>query len=71
MGEKLVIDHRHLIAVAPYLMARSGSRVSYDRNFEQQLAPGLGVLARASMSQGTVAEVEFTDINQSISAGLS
>jgi high affinity Mn2+ porin len=40
-------------------------------NLEQQIAPDLGVFARASLSQGTVEEVDFTDINQSISAGLS
>ena len=39
-------------------------------NLEQQLAPDFGVFARASMSQGAVEEVDFTDINQSISAGL-
>jgi high affinity Mn2+ porin len=40
-------------------------------NLEQQVATDLGVFARASISQGTVEEVDFTDINQSISAGLS
>jgi high affinity Mn2+ porin len=40
-------------------------------NLEQQIATDLGVFARASLSQGTVEEVDFTDINQSISAGLS
>jgi high affinity Mn2+ porin len=40
-------------------------------NLEQQIATDIGVFARASMSQGTVEEVDFTDINQSISAGLS
>jgi high affinity Mn2+ porin len=40
-------------------------------NLEQQLAPDFGLFARASLSQGTVEEVDFTDINQSISAGLS
>lgn len=40
-------------------------------NLEQQIATDLGVFARASMSQGTVEEVDFTDINQSLSAGLS
>jgi high affinity Mn2+ porin len=40
-------------------------------NLEQQLAPDLGAFARASISQGTVEEVDFTDINQSVSAGLS
>jgi len=40
-------------------------------NLEQQIAPDFGVFARASMSQGTVEEDAFTDINQSISGGLS
>jgi high affinity Mn2+ porin len=40
-------------------------------NLEQQLTTDLGVFARASLSQGDVEEVDFTDINQSISAGLS
>src|SRR3984893_11762347 len=43
----------------------------FGLNLEQQLAPDFGIFARASMSQGTVEEVDFTDINQSISAGLS
>jgi high affinity Mn2+ porin len=43
----------------------------YGLNLEQQLAPDFGIFARASVSQGTVEEVDFTDINQSISAGLS
>jgi high affinity Mn2+ porin len=40
-------------------------------NFEQQIVTDLGVFARASVSQGTVEEVDFTDINESISGGLS
>jgi high affinity Mn2+ porin len=40
-------------------------------NLEQQIATGLGAFARASLSQGSVEEVDFTDINQSVSAGLS
>jgi high affinity Mn2+ porin len=40
-------------------------------NLEQQVTTDLGVFARAGMSQGSVEEVDFTDINQSISAGLS
>jgi high affinity Mn2+ porin len=40
-------------------------------NLEQQLATDFGVFARASISQGTVEEVDFTDINQSVSAGFS
>jgi high affinity Mn2+ porin len=40
-------------------------------NLEQQIATDFGVFARASVSQGTVETVDFTDINNSISAGLS
>jgi high affinity Mn2+ porin len=43
----------------------------FGLNLEQQLATDFGVFARASVSQGTVETVDFTDINQSISAGLS
>jgi high affinity Mn2+ porin len=40
-------------------------------NLEQQFATDFGIFARVGVSQGTVEEVDFTDINQSISAGLS
>jgi high affinity Mn2+ porin len=40
-------------------------------NLEQQIADDLGFFSRASLSQGNVEEVDFTDISQSISAGLS
>ncbi len=43
----------------------------FGLNLEQQLATDFGVFARASVSQGTVEEVDFTDINKSISGGLS
>src|SRR5262249_6028919 len=39
-------------------------------NFAQQIAPDLGIFARAGLSQGTVEEIDFTDINRSISGGL-
>ena len=42
----------------------------FGLNLEQQLASDFGVFARASISQGTVEEDAFTDINQSISGGL-
>src|SRR5215469_3882768 len=34
MSKKLIIDHGRLITVAPDRMPRSGSGVSYDRNFK-------------------------------------
>jgi high affinity Mn2+ porin len=40
-------------------------------NLEQQITADLGAFARASVSQGSVEEVDFTDINQSLSAGVS
>jgi high affinity Mn2+ porin len=50
---------------------RFRTKDGFGLNLEQQLASDFGIFARASMSQGTVEEVDFTDINQSISAGLS
>ena len=50
---------------------RFRTKDGFGLNFEQQVAPDFGVFARASISQGTVEEVDFTDINQSISGGLS
>jgi high affinity Mn2+ porin len=40
-------------------------------NLEQELTDDLGLFARASLSQGSVEEVDFTDINGSLSGGLS
>jgi high affinity Mn2+ porin len=50
---------------------RFRTKDGFGLNLEQQLAPDIGIFARASISQGTVEEVDFTDINQSISAGLA
>jgi high affinity Mn2+ porin len=50
---------------------RFRTKDGFGLNLEQQLATDLGIFARAGVSQGTVEEVDFTEINQSISAGLS
>jgi high affinity Mn2+ porin len=50
---------------------RFRTKDGFGLNLEQQIATDLGVFARASVSQGTVETVDFTDINKSISAGLS
>jgi len=50
---------------------RFRTKDGFGLNLEQQIASDLGIFTRASQSQGTVEEVDFTDINQSISAGLS
>jgi high affinity Mn2+ porin len=50
---------------------RFRTKDGFGLNLEQQIAADFGVFARASLSRGTVEEVDFTDINQSISAGLA
>jgi high affinity Mn2+ porin len=47
------------------------SKFGVGVNLEQQIMPDLGVFARASWSQGGVQEDDFTDINASISGGVS
>jgi high affinity Mn2+ porin len=50
---------------------RFRTKDGFGLNLEQRLAEDFGVFARASISQGTVEEVDFTEINQSVSGGLS
>jgi high affinity Mn2+ porin len=50
---------------------RFRAKDGFGLNLEQQIATDFGVFARASISQGTVEEVDFTDLNKSISTGLS
>jgi high affinity Mn2+ porin len=52
-------------------VARFRTKDGFGFNLEQQVATDFGIFARASVSQGTVETVDFTDINKSISAGLS
>jgi high affinity Mn2+ porin len=52
-------------------VARFRTKGGFGLNLEQQVAEDFGVFGRASISQGTVQEVDFTDINQSVSGGLS
>ncbi len=40
-------------------------------NLEQAITPDLGIFARASFNNGQIEAYDFTDINQSISVGLS
>jgi high affinity Mn2+ porin len=40
-------------------------------NLEQQIAPDLGLFARESADNGSKEVYEFTEINQSVSAGIS
>jgi high affinity Mn2+ porin len=55
-----------LIAVRQY-RGRTGASLS----LEQQLSANLGIFARAGNASGNVEAYEFTDVDRSISAGLS
>jgi high affinity Mn2+ porin len=55
--------------IAAVRMAHNRAGVSL--NLEQQLTEGLGVFAKAGWSQGAFEAFEFTDINKTVSLGLS
>ena len=50
---------------------RSHLRPGGGINIEQQISPGIGVFAKASMNDGSYGEYDFTDINQSFTTGIS
>ena len=47
------------------------SRGGISLNLEQQIAPDVGLFARAGWANGSIEPYEFTDIDRTISAGLS
>ena len=53
------------------LVRRQQTRPGGGINAEQQLLPDLGAFARASMNDGTKEAYEYTEINRSLSGGLS
>jgi high affinity Mn2+ porin len=53
------------------LVRHMASRPGVALNIEQELTADLGTFARASWNDGTQEAFEFTDINRSLSAGLS
>ena len=53
------------------LVRRYTSRPGVTLNLEQQIEPGLGLFARASLNDGSKEADEFTEINSSIAVGLS
>jgi len=53
------------------LVRRYASRPGGELNFEQQIAGDLGAFARASVNDGSEEAYEFTEVNRSLSAGLS
>ena len=50
---------------------KSHNKSGFSLNLEQQLADDIGMFARAGWSQGQFEAFEFTDINKTISLGLS
>ena len=62
-GETL---HETLVAVRRYR-----DRIGASLNLEQQLTSDLGMFARAGKAGGNVETYEFTDVDRTISAGLS
>ena len=53
------------------LVRRPATRPGVSVNFEQQIADDLGGFARVSWNDGSKEAFEFTEINRSLSAGLS
>jgi high affinity Mn2+ porin len=53
------------------LVRKPGSRAGASLNFEQQLYDDVGLFVRASLNDGSKESFEFTDINKSLSTGLS
>lgn len=53
------------------LVRRGNSRPGFAINLEQEVLSDLGIFTRASMNDGSKEAYDFTEINQSIAAGLS
>jgi len=53
------------------LVRNYGSRAGFELNFQQALTSYIGMFARASIDDGHKEAYEYTDINRSLSAGLS
>ena len=53
------------------LVRRGSSNSGFALNLEQEIASDLGAFARASANEGSKEAFEFTEINKSVSAGLS
>jgi high affinity Mn2+ porin len=53
------------------LVRRYKSRPGFALNLEQAIEKGIGVFARASLNDGHEEAYEFTEINRSVSAGIS
>jgi high affinity Mn2+ porin len=72
-GYDAAVDLAALTGTVPQTgnVRHMASRPGAALNLEQELAPELGAFARASLNDGTQEAFEFTEINRSLSAGLS
>ncbi len=50
---------------------RAADRAGIGLNFQQELRPGLGLFARAGIVDGRYESYEFTDVDRTVSAGVS
>jgi high affinity Mn2+ porin len=50
---------------------RYTSRTGTNVGWEQQLVPNVGIFARAGVANGQIEPYEFTDVDQTVAAGLS
>ena len=53
------------------LVRHNNSRAGYAINMEQEVTSDLGIYARASVNDGSKEAFEFSDINKSLSVGIS
>ncbi len=53
------------------LVRQYASRPGVNLNFAQQLTPGIGIFARAGWADGNYEPYEFTDVDRTVSGGVS
>ena len=70
-GDALQLAQRTQSVPDTSLVRHRGSQSGMAINVEQEMSPELGIFARTSMNQGSKEAFEFTEINKSVSAGLS
>jgi high affinity Mn2+ porin len=76
-GELGLYDDAVAFGAATHTVPATGNVRDYrskdgvELNFEQQIVTNVGVFLRAGASQGSVEEQAFTEVNQSLSEGVS
>lgn len=70
-GEALQLAKLSGSAPDTSLVSRGTSRPGMALNIEQELSPEIGAFLRASYNDGAEQSYDFTEINRSVSAGLS